>query len=161
MRDRSGIEEWRHEIEVVEFAFEAKMRTVLPAIPDRAESQYHLAQLRSGRFEFHREAPLIVRSHLRPKSEDEASCGGFLKVPCRVGSDHGTTGKGNGDRCDELDLRSCRCSNTERQERIVLSFRCPYAVVSDRLGAAGEFRNTFQIVIAKGNVKQHGAFVGL
>src|SRR5207248_9621991 len=71
--DGSGIEKWRHQVEVIEFALEVERRSLLPGFPDGTKREDDLAQFWSRRLDLYRETPLIVRLHLRSQPEDESS----------------------------------------------------------------------------------------
>src|SRR5215210_2826099 len=95
--DRARIEERRHEGVPVEFAFEIQWSLALEGLPDRAQGQDVLAQLRSRPVPGHREAAGNVGLDLRAEAEQEASVGEVLKIPGRLRRLHGGAREGDGD----------------------------------------------------------------
>src|ERR1035437_8610467 len=81
---RTGVEERRHQREVVELAHEARTRAILPAVPDGVDHLDHLAQLRARMFPLHSEAALVVAFDLRAETEDETSARKLLQVPSNL-----------------------------------------------------------------------------
>ena len=73
VRVRAGVEERRHQRVLVELAAEVELRARVPAVPDRADREDHLAHPRRGVAPRHREALLDVRLDLRAEPEDEAA----------------------------------------------------------------------------------------
>src|SRR3990170_8790610 len=71
--DGPGIEEGGHQVEAVELPPEVELGPVLPAVPDRAERQDHLADPRPRRLPLHGEAPLVVALDLGAEPQDEAA----------------------------------------------------------------------------------------
>src|SRR5690242_2035438 len=53
MFNAPGIEERRHQTEVVKPTVESEWGSILPAIPDRAQREHYLPQLRPRRLELH------------------------------------------------------------------------------------------------------------
>ena len=156
MRDRSGVEERRHQIEAIELALEGQLGPVLPAVPDVPEGQDDLAHLRSGRLELHREAALVVPLYLRAQAQHEAAIGGVLQIPCDVGEDHRASRKRHRDRRAEPDPRRDARGDSQRKKRIVLGLRRPEAVVPHRLDLARVARDRLEVVGQHADVELHG-----
>src|SRR6267143_5299035 len=155
MLDGAGVEERRHEVEAEELALEVELRPVLPAVPDRAQGQDHLAHFLLGRLEVHREATLVVALHLRAEPEDEPPARGLGEVPGNMREDHGAARKRDGDRGTELDLRGDGGGDGERQEGIVLRLRRPEAVVPERLDLARIAGDRLEVVGEHSDVELH------
>src|SRR3989441_11830482 len=71
MLDRTGIEEGRHEVDLVELAFEFQSLASLPRTPDRPQRAYHLSHAGDWGLPLHPETPLDVALHLTSQTEDQ------------------------------------------------------------------------------------------
>src|SRR5262249_33609238 len=84
--DRSGIEEGRHQGQLVVFPAEVKLRAILPGVPECSDGEDLLAQLSGNGFRpSQAEAPLDMRLDLGPKPKYEAPAGLGGQVPGSLG----------------------------------------------------------------------------
>src|SRR5688572_17347390 len=119
VRDRSGAEERRHEREAVVVALEARLGAVLPAVPDCADAEDHLAEARAWCFPLDAEAPFVVAFHLCPEPEDEATLRLRREVPRDLRVHERAAWKGDGDGRAELDPLAVLPDERERQIGVV------------------------------------------
>ena len=127
--DRPGVEERRDQVVAVVLTAEAQRVVALERAPDVAQRRDQLAEARRRRLPRNREAPHVVRAHLRPQSEHKASAARPLQIPGGHRGHHRAA-------CERgriaVPRTTCsvdrRCG--ERQERIVLRLGRPDAVVA-------------------------------
>ncbi len=148
-----GLKNGRHQIEAVELALKLERRSVLPTFPDGAQREHHFTQLRTRRFELHRETPLVMRPHLRPEPKNKSSRRRFLNVPGGIGNHHGTARKRHGNRGPELDGRGRGRRHCQRQKRVVLGLGCPETAVANCFDLARVLGNRLEIVVAQRDVQ--------
>ncbi len=154
--DGARVEEGRHEVEAVGLASEVERRAVLPACPDRAERQHHLAQPRPRRLPLEREAPLVVRLDLGAEAEHESAARGLLEVPGRVGEDHRASREGDGDGRAQLHAGGIGARDRQRQEGIVLGLGRPERAHAQRLGAPRIGGDVAEIERHEAEIELHG-----
>jgi hypothetical protein len=121
----SRIEEGRHEVEAVGLAAEVEWDAVLPRFPDGAEGLDHLAEPRPRRLPREREAPLVVRLHLRTQPQHEAATRDLLQIPRGVRHDDRAAREGYRDSRAQLDARGVGGGHRQWQEGVVLRLRGP------------------------------------
>ena len=119
VRVRARVEERRHQRVGVEVAAEVELGAVVPAVPDGADGQDHLAHAGRRVRPRHREALGDVRLDLRAEAEHEAAPGLRLQVVGRVGQRHRVAGEGDGDARAELERVGVLGGEDEREERVV------------------------------------------
>jgi hypothetical protein len=155
MLDRTGTEERRHQRVLVELALEVELGAVLPAVPDRSQSEDDLAELFTGRLPLDAEASLVVPLDLRAKAEDEPAARIRLQVPGDVGENHGCPGEGDGNRSAERDPSSGGGDRGQREKRIVLRLDGPYAVEAYLLEETRLIREALEGARAEHGVDLH------
>jgi hypothetical protein len=158
MVDRPRVEERRHEIESIRTALEAQRGAVLPAIPDRPQGSHDLTHARARRLPRDREAPLIVRLHLRAEAHDEAAARSLLQIPAGVSQDHRAARKRQRDGGAEADPRGCAGRDRQRQERVVPRLGRPDRAEAQVLGPARVFGHGRQVERHQSDVEPHVPF---
>src|SRR4051812_2536066 len=106
MLDRAGVEERRHQRELVVLASERRPRGVLPVVPDRPNHMDVLAKPRAGRrIPWRAVATDVVALHLRAEAEEKAAVGELLQVPRELRRDHRAAWEGDGHGRAQGELR--------------------------------------------------------
>ncbi len=141
--DRPGVEEGRHQGELVIFAAVVERGVVLPGIPESAHRFELLAQLAHHRLgPGHTKAALDVRLDLRAQAEDEAPLGGLGQVPGAVGQGSRAAGKGNRHGRAIREPLGVLGDQYARHERIVQGLGAPQGIKTQRVGGFGNRRDS-------------------
>ena len=133
VRDGAGVEERRHQVEVVVVAVELDRRPRLPSVPDVAERLNVLAHARRGRGPIHAEPPHNVSADLAAEPQREPAAGQRLKVPGDIRHVHRAARERQRDgRPQPHALRMLR-RDGQRQKRVVVRLRRAVGVEPDPL----------------------------
>ena len=130
VRVGARVEERRHQGVGVEVAAEVERGAVVPAVPDGADGEDHLAHARRRRRPLHGEALGDVRLDLGAEAEDEPTPRVGLQVVGDLGQVHRVAGEGHGDAGAELDVGGVLGREQEREEGVVRRLDAPQPVVA-------------------------------
>ena len=137
----------RHQIELVGLALILERNLFLPCPPDRMQCADIVAHARHRRRPGDAEAALVVRLHLRPDAEHEASVRRLLQVPGIVRRDRWRARKRHGDGRTELDAVSRERRGGQRQKGIVGILGRDHGVESGLLRQLRDLLGLPQIVV--------------
>ena len=133
MRNGSGIEERRHQAELIVLAAVTKPRIILKCVPNGSQAFYVLAHLSDRILPFFAERAFAMRPRLRAQTQRKSALGLARKIPGDLRAYHWASWKSKRLLRAKWDAGRLFGGECQQEERIMGGFRNPGAVESKLL----------------------------